>query len=131
MFEYLPPGLRAELESARMDAMRRKSRLRIRTGDQIYPILRFRADWFTLDVSQVDHLRGVVDIYDGGRHLFQCLIVASEIEGDELICRVKQATATSAPQAVDFVRDSEAPVALIGKAGGGNGSGRGKPPRQP
>lgn len=116
MFEYLPPGLRTELESARMDAMRRKSRLRIRMGDQTYPILRFKSDWFTLDVSQVDHLRGVVDVYDGGRHLFQCLIVASEVEGDELICRVKQATSVSAPEAVDFVRDKTAPVALIADA---------------
>ena len=113
MFEYLPADLRAELESARMDAMRRKSRLRIRMGDQIYPILRFNAGWFTLDVSQVDHLRGVVDIYDGGRHLFQCLIVASEVEGDELVCRVKQTTSASAPPAADFLRDNDAPAALI------------------
>lgn len=125
MFEYLPPGLRAELESARMDAMRRKSRLRIRTGDQIYPILRFKPDWFTLDVSQVDHLRGVVDIYDGGRHLFQCLIVASEVEGDELICRIKQSTSVSAPLSVDFPRDQNAPVALIADARGRKGSAKG------
>ena len=85
-------------------------------GDQTYAILRFKSDWFTLDVSQVDHLRGVVDVYDGGRHLFQCLIVASEVEGDELICRVKQATSVSAPEAVDFVRDKTAPVALIADA---------------
>ena len=39
MFEYLPPGLRTELESARMDAMRRKSRLRIRMGDQTLSLI--------------------------------------------------------------------------------------------
>jgi hypothetical protein len=113
MFEYLPPGLRAELESARMDAMRRKSRLRVRIGDTIYPILRFRSGWFTLDVSQVDHLRGVVDIYDGGRHLFECLICASEVEGEELICRVKQSTFATGNPPVDFARDENAPVALL------------------
>ncbi len=123
MFEYLPPGLRAEFESARMDAMRRKSRLRIRTGEQVYPILRFRSDWFTLDVAQVDHLRGVVDIFDGGRHLFQCLIVASEVEGDELICRIKQSTLSAPPVAVDFERRPDAPIALITDA---SGRGRGR-----
>jgi len=30
-------------------------------------------------------LRGRVDLYDGARHLFQCLIVAVAQEGDEMI----------------------------------------------
>jgi hypothetical protein len=115
MFEFLPPEMRAELESARMDAMRRKSRLRVRDGDAVYPILRFHGDWFTLDVSQVDHLRGVIDIYDGGRHLFQCLIIASDVQGDELICRVKQATFATDTPPVDFERDESRSRLRIGR----------------
>lgn len=115
MFEFLPKEVRAELESARMDALRRKTRLRIRVGDAYFPILRFRPNWFSLDVNGIDHLRGLVDVYDGGRQLFQCLIVASEVDGDELICRVKRSTAVAETAPLDYERDANAPIAYLPK----------------
>ena len=68
-------------------------------------------NFVTIQVRQPD-----VCLTNGGGHLFQCLIVGPEVVGAELICRVKQATSVSAPEAVDFVRDKTAPVALIADA---------------
>ncbi len=115
MFEYLPGDIRTQLESARMDALRRKSRLRVRMGEGFVPILRFRSEWFSLPVAQVEHLHGVVDVYDGGRHLFECLIYAAEVDGDELVCRVKWSTAAVDRAPLDYARDENAPVALLPK----------------
>ncbi len=115
MSEFLPKEVRAGLEEARKREIRRKSRLRVMAGADVYPILRFWDDGFSLDADQVDHLRGLVDIFDGARHLYQSLIVASDVEEGELICVMKRSTAALDRPPLDFVRDEFAPVALIAK----------------
>lgn len=116
MSEYLSKEVRAGLEEARKKDIGKRSRLRAHVGDDIYPILRFWDEGFALDADQVDHLRGLVDIYDGARHLYQSLIVASDVEAGELICVMKRSTAALERPPLDFVRDENAPVAFIGKA---------------
>jgi hypothetical protein len=59
------------------------------------------------------HLRGIVDVYDGARHVSQCLIMASDIEGGELVCRLKWATAARQSAALDYERDEGAPAAYL------------------
>jgi hypothetical protein len=113
MSDILPKEVRAGLEEARKRDLRRRARLRIVVGDEIYPILRFWETGFALDADQVAHLRGLADIYDGTRHLYQCLIVASGIEEGELICTMKWSTATADRPALDYVRDENAPVAYL------------------
>jgi hypothetical protein len=113
MSEFLPKEVRAGLEDARKRDIRRRSRLRVMTGDQVWPILRFWEDGFSLDADQVAHLRGHVDIFDGARHLYSSLIVASEVEGGELICVMKRSTAALDRPPVDFERSEFSPVALI------------------
>jgi hypothetical protein len=113
MSEFLPKEVRAGLEEARKRDIKRRSRLRAQVGDDLYPILRFWEDGFALDADQVTHLRGLVDIYDGARHLYQSLIIASEVEAGELICVMKRSTATTERAPLDFVRDDNAPVALL------------------
>ncbi len=115
MSEFLPKEVRAGLEEARKREIRRKSRLRVMAGEDVYPILRFWDEGFSLDADQVDHLRGLVDIFDGARHLYQSLIVASDVEAGELICVMKRSTAALDRPPVDFARDEFAPVALIAK----------------
>lgn len=116
MSEYLPKEVRAGLEEARKRDLRRRSRLRVLVGDDVYPILRFWDDGFTLDADQVAHLRGLVDIYDGSRHLYQSLIVASDVSEGELVCVMKRSTAALDRAPLDFARDESAPIALIGRA---------------
>lgn len=113
MSEYLPKEVRAGLEEARKRDLRRRSRLRVMAGDEVYPILRFWETGFALDADQVQHLRGLVDIYDGSRHVYQSLIVASGVEAGELICTMKRSTMAHDRVPLDYVRDENAPVAYL------------------
>ena len=61
------------------------------------------------------NLRGLVDLYDGARHLKRCLIVASEEEGDEMRYELKVVNEASGEQPVDFERDPHTPIGLITK----------------
>jgi hypothetical protein len=61
-------------------------------------------------------LRGLVDVHDGPRHVFQCLIVASAIEDGELLCDFKRATAVADRAALDFERDANAPAGYLPRA---------------
>lgn len=113
MSDFLPKEVREGLEMARKADLRRKSRLRVHVGDDVYPVLRFWDDGFALDIEDAPHLRGLVDLYDGANHLYQCLIVASEPEGSEMVFEFKRHTAAVDKAPLDFVRDVAAPVALI------------------
>jgi hypothetical protein len=116
MSEYLPKEVRAGLELARKADRRKKSRLKVRIGDQSFAILRHWDEGFALDKDDAPHLRGLVDLYDGARHLSQCLIVASSEEDDEMLYEYKWATPAKDRAALDYIRDETAPVAFIGKA---------------
>lgn len=116
MLEFLPKELSDGLEAARISKLKRKSRLRVELGGQIFPILRLWHDGLSVDATRTAHLRGLVDIYDGTRHIFQCLIVASTIENGELICDFKRATAVRDAPALDFWRDENTPIAFLSKA---------------
>lgn len=115
--EFLPKDLLVDLRAAELKAARRRSRLRIHTGEHVLPVLRRWKEGFALDASQIRQLRGHVELYEGARQLSILLIVASEIEGDELICTVKRETAVTEHAALDFVRDETAPRALLPRPG--------------
>jgi hypothetical protein len=117
MLEFLPKEVREGLEAARKRDMKRKSRLRVEVGDAVYPVLRFWDNGFALDADfSPSKLRGLVDVYDGSRHVFQCLIVASSIENGELVCDFKRATAVTDRAPLDFWRRDDAPVGYLPKA---------------
>ena len=116
MTDYLPKDVQEGLLAARKRDLKRRSRLRIHAGDEVYPILRFWQTGFALDADQVQHIRGLVDIYDGSRHLYQSLIIASDIGAGELICIMKRSTAALDRAPLDYVRDEDAPVAYLPRA---------------
>lgn len=117
MLEFLPSDVRDGLEVARRRDLKRRSRLRVQVGDALYPVLRFWQDGFALDADfSPGKLRGLVDVYDGSRHVFQCLIMASSIDNGELVCDFKRATAVSDRAPLDFWRDETAPVGYLPKA---------------
>ena len=80
MLEFLPKEVRDGFEAARKRDARRRARLRVRVGGAVFPVLRLSEDEMQLDASLTPHLRGLVDLYDGARHVAQCLIVASTME---------------------------------------------------
>lgn len=116
MSEFLPEELRIALARAQRDSERRKSRMRVRVGDQSFTILRYWDDGFALDADDAPRLRGLVDIYEGNRHHSQCLIVASAEEPGQMVYEFKRATAAVDAAPRDYARDDDAPVALIPKA---------------
>jgi hypothetical protein len=111
--EFLPENVRAGLEAARKRDAKRRARLRVRVGDETYPVLRIWDTGFALDAEEVPHLRGLVDLYDGSRHLMQCLIVASVEDRGELVCDFKWTRAAADRPPVDFAEDENAPAALL------------------
>ena len=113
MQEYWSKEVCDGLLAARKGEQRRKSRMRVQVGEAVFPILRFWHDGFVLDGKLSPHLRGLVDVYDGARHVFQCLIVASVADGDEIICDFKRSTPVSDTAPLDFWRDENAPVGYL------------------
>ncbi|MEY8839546.1 hypothetical protein AB9K41_11005, partial [Cribrihabitans sp. XS_ASV171] len=91
------------------------SRLLVEAGDESYRVLRMWRTGFAVEAATTPRLRGLVDIYDGGRHLCQCLIVAAEEEGGEMRYDFKRNTASTDHAALDFERAADAPVAYLGK----------------
>lgn len=115
MLEFFSKELREGFELARKRQNARKSRLRVQIGAEVYPILRLWDGGLALDADQLSHLRGLVDVYDGTRHLSQCLIVASIVENGQLICNFKRSTPVTDHPPLDFWRDENAPVAFLPK----------------
>ncbi|MDB2459791.1 hypothetical protein N9W92_01045, partial [Planktomarina temperata] len=92
------------------------SRLRVQAGTEIFRVLKYWDSGFSVDLQDASQLRGLVDLYDGSRHLYQCLIVASEEEGGEMRYEFKRNTRAVDSAPLDFERDANKPVALIGRS---------------
>lgn len=114
MTTFVPKEVQAGLDRARLARLKKKSRLRLSVDGVIYPVLRMWKTGFSINAATApSNVRGLVDLYDGSMHLFQCLIVAGEEEADEMRFEFKRLTAVSEQPAIDFVRNIDAPVALI------------------
>jgi len=115
MTTYLSKEVREGLKAAQLASLKKSSRLRVLVDDDFYPVLRMWQDGFAVEAETTPALRGLVDLYDSGRHLYQCLIIASEAEAGEMCYEFKRKTAASDTPPLDFYRDPEAPVALLGR----------------
>ncbi len=113
MTDFLPKEVLDGLRAAQKKAERKRSRRSVHVGDAVYPILQYAEEGFALDAENAPKLRGLVDIYEGPRHLYQALIVASAIEGDRMRYEFKRNTAASDRAPLDFYQEQEAPIALL------------------
>ncbi|MGR3321868.1 MAG: hypothetical protein ACU0DK_08055 [Pseudooceanicola sp.] len=113
MTTFLSKELQDGLAAARKLARTRKSRLRVKAGEDVFPVIRFWDKGFAVELETAPRLRGLVDIYDGARHLCQCLIVASDEDGDEMRYDFKRATPAADKAPLDFARPDDAPIGLI------------------
>ena len=114
MSEFLPREVRAGLVEARRAARTQRSRMRVRVDGAEYPVLRHWDRGFALSVDDAPNLRGLVDLYDGSRHLCQALILASREDEIERVFEFKFATpVTGTAPPADFARDADAPAALL------------------
>lgn len=108
--------IQAGLDAARLAGMRKASRLRIDADGEIHRVLRMWKTGFSVAVEDAPQLRGLVDLYDGANHLFQCLIVAGDEEAGEMQYEFKRATPVAYAAALDFEKSIDAPVGLIADA---------------
>ena len=113
MSTFVSREVQAGLEAEQKRAQRKRSRLRVHAGEKIFTILAFGANRFSVDAQAAPNLRGLVDIYDGGRHLYQALIVTSQEGQGERVFEFKRNTVAATAPAVDFVIDENAPVGLL------------------
>ena len=116
MLEFLPKDVVEGLAAARTQQAARKSRLRVQVGDAVFPLLRFWHDGFAIDAGLAPKLRGLIDVYDGSRHIFQCLIVASSEGYGQWVYEFKRNTAVRDAAPLDYWRDDTAPIAYLPRA---------------
>lgn len=109
----LPKEIQAGLDAARVDSLRKASRLWLKVDGDRYKVLRYWGTGFSMEAETAPHLRGLVDLHDGAAHLFQCLIVAAQEEGGEMQFEFKRATKVAEKAALDFERAADAPAGLI------------------
>jgi hypothetical protein len=116
MTTFLPKEVADGLEAARKQALHSKSRLRVQSGSETLTVLKYWDGGFSIDLEDAPQLRGLVDLYDGSIHLYQCLIVASEEEGSEMRYEFKRNTRAVKTAPLDFERVENGPIALIGQS---------------
>ena len=113
MSTYMSKEVREGLKAAQIAALKKASRLRVLVGDEYVPVLRLWKDGFAVEAEDAPVMRGLVDIYDGGRHIYQCLIVASEAEAGEMCYEFKRNTSAQDQAPLDFFREVDAPIGLL------------------
>lgn len=113
MTTFLPEDVQAGLDAARRETSQKSHRLRVEAGGKCHRILRAWENGFALDAAEAPYLRGLVNLYDGARHLSQCLIIASCEDTGEVHCEYKRMTEAVGEQPLDFERARDAPVALL------------------
>lgn len=113
MSTYVSKEIRAELDAARLASLKKASRLRVEVGDNTYKILSLWKDGFAVEAATTPRLRGLVDIYDGANHLYQCLIIADEEQAGEMRYEFKRNTVAADKAPLDFYREPDAPIALL------------------
>ncbi len=67
MSTWIPKEVQAGLDAARKKSLRKSSKMRVEADGQSFRVLKYRDNGFTLDLEDAPHLRGLVDLYDGGR----------------------------------------------------------------
>ena len=113
MEAHLSPDVLAGLQRARTEARHKSKRLRVCVEGQEFPILRMWDGGFALSAEDAMHLRGTVEVRDGARDLYECLIICFEQDGHEITYEVKRLQRADGERPLDFVRPDDAPIALL------------------
>jgi hypothetical protein len=118
MLEFLPEDIRKGLLMAADRQARRSTRLSVHVGDAVFPVLRLWDGGFAVDSNRTPRLRGLVDLFDGPRHLSQCLIVAASDEGGTMTYEFKRETAVTDRAPRDYADErGEAPRGFLPRPG--------------
>ncbi len=115
MSTFISDDIRTQMSAARLAGLKKTSRHRVLVGDRYFPVLRLWQGGFSVEEETAPALRGLVDLFDGGRHLYQCLIIASESEAGERRYEFKRNTAAADKAPLDHYREPNAPLGLLGR----------------
>lgn len=115
MDSFISEEVRNGLEQARKRAIKGGNRLCVHMDDSVFQIREIWDGGFSVPAGSMSGLRGLVDVFDGPKHLFQCLIIRAETENDMDQYEYKRMTEAAGQQPVDFVRSEDAPIALLSK----------------
>ncbi len=85
-----------------MGAGRRGDQLFMESGSRRFPVVAMGPDSCLIDAPEGWTPRGFVDIFEGDRHVEQCLILLAAPEGPFLRCSFKQRTASRTEPPRDF-----------------------------
>lgn len=110
MTHFLPKDLQEQLSAARRRERRKRATRLVHVGNEAFPILDWSESGFAVLAEDAPRLRGLIDIYDGSRHLTQALIVASAEDGDLMRYEFKRNTPATSAAPVDFERDVDMSV---------------------
>lgn len=113
MTTFLPKEIQDGLDAAHARDLARKARHRVEMDGQSYKVLKLTEKGFAVDAEAAPHLRGLVDVFDGSRQLYQCLIVASSEENGQMWYEYKRNTVATDKAPLDFYREPNAPVGLL------------------
>ena len=113
MSTYLPKDVLAGLAEAKTATLRKKSRMWVEFDGNMYPVLRMWERGFAMDANAAPALRGFVDVFEGGEHKSQCLIIASNEENGELQFEFKRYSSAQERPPLDYAKRHDAPIALI------------------
>ena len=70
MNTFIPADACKGFQQARRKALKSVNRLCVHTNNNVFRITKAWADRFSVPAKRVKNLRGLVDIYDGPKHLF-------------------------------------------------------------
>jgi len=113
MDSYISPEVRKGLLAAQEKAMHSSGRLSVHVGEEAFSIDKLWDGGFEIDRLRDPKLRGAVDIYDGPKHLFNALIIYSELQDEMMRYEFKQVSQAREQAPSDFVREQPAPIALL------------------
>ena len=106
MSTFLSKDVLAGIEAAQKTSSKKKIRLRVEFNKNYFPVIRLTKNGFSVEAEMAPVIRGLVDLYDGDRHLKQCLIVASKEENGLVHFDFKRKTATQTSAPKDFYQES-------------------------
>jgi len=115
MSEYLPQEIRDQLAASQRNVKRKRATRSVHIGDEAFAILEMSDDGFAVGTEEAPRLRGLIDIYEGSRHLYQALIIASSQDGDMMRYDFKRNTAAVYSAPVDFEVADIRPMGLLSK----------------
>ena len=106
MSTFLSKDVLAGIEAAQKTSSKKKNRLRVEFNKNYFPVMRHTKNGFSIEAEMAPMIRGLVDLYDGDRHLKQCLIVASKEENGLVHFDFKREAATQTSASKDFYQKS-------------------------